>query len=139
MKGIGKTYKLNTQYPKVKFTTSTQNRNTLKAFTYELKFWFDKEQSDDPRKDINDLFKRTGRLLLSEGQYHFDSEKFIAVKDIPNDLGKSTKKVFIQFEYTLFPKHKLVNDTHVSTIFTDITNVLYKTFYHDRNEISVSK
>ena len=139
MRGKGKNYTLKTTYPKVKFKTSTEDRTTLKAFTYEVRFWFDKSNTEDPKKELNDLFKKTTKVLREEAKYHFDTEKFIGVKDIPNDVENAVSNVFTLFEFTLFAKHKLVNDIHINTVFSDITRVVYETVYEHRDEITASK
>ena len=139
-KVMGKTYKLQTSYPNVKFEATTVSHKPLKTINLETRFWFDKSENADTLLELESMFRKCKRTLFFEGGGWFDQDKLISIKDIPADLSTgTTSKVFTMFEFTIFPKIQPQSDMHISTLLTDLTDKLYNNVFFQRHEVSKSK
>jgi len=139
-KVTGKTFKLQTSYPNVKFEATTVNYKPLKTINLETRFWFDKDEPGKTSRELEIMFRKCKRTLFFEGGGWFDPDKLISIKDIPADLTTgTTSKVFTMFEFTIFPTIQPQSDVHMSSLLTDLTDKLYNNVFSDRHEVSKSK
>lgn len=137
-KPVGRIYKLNNDYPNVKFEVSTVNTKPLKSLQIETRFWFDKSASENVKRDLRNIFLDCRRILHTDFSF-FDTEKIIAVEDTPDDLTLKTNKVFIQYEFTIFPTEKFNSPFEISMAMTNVTNQLHSKVFSKRGEITKTK
>lgn len=137
--GIGKNYRLTSDYPNVKFHVSTVSTEPLKSLTLETRFWFEKKKGKDTQVELDNLFRESKRTLWSKNKGVYDNKKIISIKDIPNDLVSTTKKVFIIFEFTLFVTKKFTKDIEVCMEMSRLVDNLYQDVFESREDLSKSK
>jgi hypothetical protein len=136
---LGKIYKLKAEYPNVKFVTSTVDAKAQKTFNYEVRFWLKKKEDADTRVVLDNLFKATKKTIHKKIAGYFDQDKFIAIKDIPNDLDTCGEQFFGMFEFTLFPMAKFSTPNHVTHIFSQLSDHLYEDVFEGRSDIKKGK
>jgi hypothetical protein len=139
MRNKGLNYDLKATYPNVKFLTSTTDRKALKAFCYEIRFWYEKSAHSNTQVVLDNLFRATKRSIHRQMTPYFSRDKFIAIKDTPKDLEGSAENVFGIFEFTLFPEMKLENKMEVIQIFNSITQNVYEDVFEGRQDIKKTK
>jgi len=96
-KGIGRIYKLATQYPNVKFEVSTVNTQPLKSLQLETRFWYEKTSEKNTKVQLDTLFRECKKTLWFKSEGIYDIDKIISIKEIPFDLESKTEKVFAIF------------------------------------------
>lgn len=137
--GIGKIYKLATQYPNVKFEVSTVNTQPLKSLQLETRFWYEKTSEKNTKVQLDTLFRECKKTLWFKSEGIYDIDKIISIKEIPIDLESKTDKVFALFEFTLFPTKKFNNDIEISMEMSKIVDNLYQDVFEGREDLSRSK
>lgn len=137
--GKGRLYKLNSKYPNVKFEVSTVNQKPLKSLTLETRFWYEKTEGHDPKKELDTLFRNCKRTLFYNSEGFYDVDKLISIQDIPLDLTTSTKKIFSLFEFTLFISTEDKSEINITMESTRIVDKLFKDVFVGREDISCSK
>jgi hypothetical protein len=137
--GIGKIYKLATQYPNVKFEVSTVNTQPLKSLQLETRFWYEKTSEKNTKVQLDTLFRECKKTLWFKSEGIYDIDKIISIKEIPFDLESKTEKVFAIFEFTLFPTKKFNNDIEISMEMSKIVDNLYQDVFEGREDLTRSK
>ena len=137
--GIGKNYKLTSEYPNVKFKVSTVSTVPLKSLTLETRFWYEKNKEVDTKVQLENLFRESKKTLRQKNQGIYDNQKIISVKDIPFDLVSTTQKVFIIFEFTLFVTKKFTNDMEVCMEMGRLVDNLYQDVFEGREDLRKRK
>ena len=138
-KGIGRIYKLATQYPNVKFEVSTVNTQPLKSLQLETRFWYEKTSEKNTKVQLDTLFRECKKTLWFKSEGIYDIDKIISIKEIPFDLESKTEKVFAIFEFTLFPTKKFNNDIEISIEMSKIVDNLYQDVFEGREDLTRSK
>jgi len=136
---LGKIYELKAEYPNVKFVTSTVDAKAQKTFNYEVRFWLKKKEEADTKLVLDNLFQATKKSIYSKIGGYFDQDKFIAIKDIPNDLDVCGEQFFSMFEFTLFPMAKFSTPNQVTHIFNQLSEKLYDEVFEGRVDIKKAK
>ena len=134
----GKTYTLTNTYPNVSFLASTVNFKELKSIQIETRFWIEKDEAVDTKKLITNTFRECKRTLFQKGGF-YDVDKIISIADYPNDLTTKTSKVFIMFEFTIFPTIKFEDDTQIVMLLTELVDEMYKKAFEGKQNILKSK
>lgn len=137
--GVGKIYKLASQYPNVKFEVSTVNTQPLKALTLETRFWYEKTTEKNTKVQLDNLFRECKKTLWFKSEGIYDIDKIISIKEVPFDLESKTEKVFALFEFTLFPTRKFTNDIEISMEMGKIVDNLYQEVFEGKDYLTKSK
>lgn len=137
--GLGRIYKLNSKYPNVKFEVSTINQKPLKSLTLETRFWYQKIEGQDPKKQLDTLFRNCKRTLFNNSDGFYDEDKLISIQDIPLDLTTTTKKIFSLFEFTLFISTEDKSDMNITMESNRIVDKLFKDVFVGQENIYCSK
>ena len=137
--GVGRIYKLASQYPNVKFEVSTVNTKPLKALTLETRFWYEKSTERNTKTELNNLFRNCKKTLWFKSEGIYDIDKIISVNDTPFDLEAKSEKVFILYEFTLFPTRKFTNDIEISMEMGKIVDNLYQDVFEGKDYLTKSK
>lgn len=135
----GANFTINHQYKNVKFGASCVKKNPLKTINLEVRFWMERSKDKNIEAEINNMFRQTKRIVHFEGGGWYDTDKTIAIKDVPDKLDTNTPKVFCLFDITLFPTIKFENMLHTSMELTALTDKIFDGVFSTRNDVLKSK
>jgi len=135
----GRTFKLLATYDNVAFKATTIKYNPMKTLTLEVRFWYDKTDVENPKKDLETMFREVKRTLFYRSGDFYDVDKLISIADWPKALSLETPKAFVMFEFTLFPTKKFESDLEISQEMTALCARIHQDTFRDRHNISKSK
>lgn len=138
-RGVGRKYKLTSQYHNIKVEASTVNHVNLKSINLDVRFWIEKQEGQDTEKIIRKLFKDCRRTLTFESGGFYDIEKIIAIENIPDDIKLAADRMFILFEFTIFPIIELNDLMHTTYLLNRLGDEIYYNVFKDKEFITKSK
>lgn len=113
-------YKLNLQYPDVKFEAQTVSL-PIKGVELKVSYWIPNMSYDDVPV-VKDKYKKARQLLLKNINRDLFSEKFIYILDYPNNIV--TKKSYICWTFHLYTRGE-VNRKDITENLQVISHKLY--------------
>lgn len=137
--GLGRKYNLSTHFKNVKIELSTVNQSPLKSLTLLTKFWYTKDRSISTGDELHNMFERCKKMLKQHGKGLYYTDKIISIEDIPKDLNAPTKKVFIQYEFTLFLKAKFESAKHLTNELDPLIANFYEDVFEHRDDLTKRK
>lgn len=135
----GRTFNLLSTYDNVAFKATTIRYNPLKTLTLEVRFWYDKTDVENPKKELETMFREVKRTLFYRSGDFYDVDKLISIADWPKALTLETPKAFVMFEFTLFPTKKFESDFEISELMTLLCARIHQDTFRDRDNVSKSK
>lgn len=138
-KGLGRVFTLTSEYPNIKIQASTVNHVIMKTINLDVRFWIEKQEGQDTEKTIRKLFKECKKTLTFQSGGFYDVEKIISIENTPDDIRLAADRMFILFEFTLFPKHHSNDYIHTSNFLNSLGDMIYINVFKDKDFITKSK